>query len=299
MKKVYSGLAGIPDGRASEAVTEACLVLEGGAFRGLYTQGFLDAMMKNDLNLSCVIGVSAGALAGINYVSGQIGRSARINLTYRHDSRYVGIRAMLNSHSPLDVGFVTEERGIIEPLDTERFYRTGRRFLAVATNCNTGKATCCEKGKTGKIFAGVRASATMPFISPMVPIGEGLFLDGGCACKIPYQWALQNGYEKILVIRTREKEFRKPDRTVKAALRYYRDYPEFAGKLAASNRAYNHQCDEIERLHAEGRLLRLAPSETVTVSRVERDMEKLGDLYWLGYRDCLAQLDEIRSYLGA
>ena len=206
---------------------------------------------------------------------------------------------MLNSHSPLDVGFVTEERGIIEPLDTERFYRTGRRFLAVATNCNTGKATCFEKGKTGKILAGVRASATMPFISPMVPIGEGLFLDGGCACKIPYQWALQNGYEKILVIRTREKEFRKPDRTVKAALRYYRDYPEFAGKLAASNRAYNHQCDEIERLHAEGRLLRLAPSETVTVSRVERDMEKLGDLYWLGYRDCLAQLDEIRSYLGA
>lgn len=71
MKKVYSGLAGIPDGRASEAVTEACLVLEGGAFRGLYTQGFLDAMMKNDLNLSCVIGVSAGALAGINYVSGR------------------------------------------------------------------------------------------------------------------------------------------------------------------------------------------------------------------------------------
>ena len=33
-------LAGIPHGRASEALVPGCLVLEGGAFRGLYSQGF-------------------------------------------------------------------------------------------------------------------------------------------------------------------------------------------------------------------------------------------------------------------
>ena len=69
-------IEGIPQGRASDALVPGCLVLEGGAFRGLYTQGFLDVMMERGLNLSCVIGVSAGALAGVNYVSGQIGRSA-------------------------------------------------------------------------------------------------------------------------------------------------------------------------------------------------------------------------------
>ena len=81
MSQTYSKIDKIPSGQASEKLIEGCLVLEGGAFRGLYTQGFLDAMMQNDLNLSCVIGVSAGALSGLNYVSGQIGRSARINLT--------------------------------------------------------------------------------------------------------------------------------------------------------------------------------------------------------------------------
>jgi len=89
-EKTYSGISKIPSGRASDKLTEGCLVLEGGAFRGLYTQGFLDALMLADINLSCVIGVSAGALGGANYVSGQIGRSARINLNYRADSRYIG-----------------------------------------------------------------------------------------------------------------------------------------------------------------------------------------------------------------
>ena len=56
---------------------------------------------------------------------------------------------------------------------------------------------------------------------------------------------------------------------------------------------------EIERLHAEGRLFRIAPSRPVEVARVEKDVEKLGALYWHGYQDCLDLLDEMRSYLGA
>ena len=58
-------------GSASRKVTEGCLVLEGGAFRGLYSQGFMDAMMKAGINMQCTIGVSAGAMAGMNYVAGQ------------------------------------------------------------------------------------------------------------------------------------------------------------------------------------------------------------------------------------
>ncbi|MBE6015382.1 MAG: patatin family protein [Lachnospiraceae bacterium] len=295
--KVYSRINELPTGRASEKITKGCLVLEGGAFRGLYTQGFLDAMMLNDINLSCVIGVSAGALSGVNYVSGQIGRSGRINLTYRHDSRYVGPKALLHSRSFLDISFLTEDRGILEPFDSYRFFTSKQRFIAVATNCLTGNATCFEKGKSNNIFAGIRASATMPYISPMVNINGTPYLDGGCSCKIPYSWALQNDFEKIVVIRTRDIEYRKPEKFSMAALRRYRKYKAFARKLSRDNFIYNHQCDEIESFHEEGRLLRMAPSKEVTVSRVEGDMEKLGDLYWLGYNDCIDRLEEIKNYL--
>lgn len=45
-KSIYSKVNEIPNGKASEKLINACLVLEGGAFRGLYTQGFQDAMDK-------------------------------------------------------------------------------------------------------------------------------------------------------------------------------------------------------------------------------------------------------------
>ena len=298
MAQTYSKINEIPTGNASENLIDACLVLEGGAFRGLYTQGYLDAMMRNDLNFSCVIGVSAGALSGLNYVSGQIGRSARTNLTYRHDSRYVGVKALIHSHSILDVGFLTEDRGILEPLDTERLNRPGQRFVAVATDCLNGKPVCFEKGRCGDyLMDGVRASATMPYISPMLRINGKPYLDGGCSCAIPYRWAMKQGYRKIIVIRTRDVTFRKEERKVSPATRIYRNYPALALKLAQSDRRYNRQCEEIELLHKRGRLLRLAPSVPVNVGRVEPDMEKLGGLYWLGYDDCLSHLDEIRKYL--
>ena len=184
---VYSRLSESPGGLASETLIPGCLVLEGGAFRGLYTQGFLDAMMQNDLNLSCVIGVSAGALSGMNYVAGQIGRSARTNLTYRRDSRYVGTKAVLKSHSLLDIGFLVEDRGVLEPLNWERFNREEQRFIAVATNCETGEAAYFEKGKCSDIMQAVRASATMPYISPMVMIDGVPYLDGSNMSK-PSFW---------------------------------------------------------------------------------------------------------------
>ena len=295
--RVYSKLNMIPEGKASEKLVDGCLVLEGGAFRGLYTQGFLDAMMQNDLNLSCVIGVSAGALAGMNYVAGQIGRSARTNLTFRHDQRYVGRRALVHSHSFLDVSFLTEDRGILEPLDKERFYRPEQRFIAVATNCLTGEPAYFEKGKCSNILEAVRASATMPYISPMVMIDEVPYLDGACSCKIPYQWAIDQEYSKIVVIKTRETSYRKTVKESKIALRYYRKYPELAHRLTTSDADYNAQCDEVEKLHSEGRIYRCAPSQPVTVRRVEKDMEKLGELYFLGYHDCLENIEGLKEYL--
>lgn len=296
--KPFSGMEDIPSGKAGENLIHACLVLEGGGFRGLYTQGFLDAMMVHDLNLDCVIGVSAGALAGMNYVAGQIGRSARVNLGYRHDSRYVGARALLHSRSFLDVGFLTEDRGIIEPLDSERFYRPERRFIAVAANCQTGQAEYFEKGKCYDIASAVRASATLPYISPMVMIGGVPYLDGGCVCKVPYEWALNEGYEKIVVIRTRDVSYRRKEEVSGRALRFYRRYPEFAERLSVSSMMNNRQFDEIERLHEEGRLLRIAPSAPVEIGRVEKDVEKLGDLYFTGYTECLDQLESLKEYLG-
>ena len=47
------------------------LVLEGGGMRVAYTAGVLDCFMDQRVEIPYVIGVSAGANAGSNYVAGQ------------------------------------------------------------------------------------------------------------------------------------------------------------------------------------------------------------------------------------
>lgn len=107
-QEIYSKLGSIPTGYAPDRIVEGCLVLEGGAFRGMYTQGALDAWMQRGLNFQCTLGVSAGALAGVSYVSGQIGRSARANLGHRHDKAYIGTDALRKSKKPHPPGLPAE-----------------------------------------------------------------------------------------------------------------------------------------------------------------------------------------------
>lgn len=295
--KIYSGLDEIPTGQAGSEIQNGCLVIEGGAFRGMYNQGVLDAFMLNNINIHTVIGVSAGALAGMNYVAGQIGRSARANLKYRHDSRYIGRKAWRKSHSIIDLDFLLKVYNEYEPLDLERFMSKDRRFIAVATNCNDGGTQYYDSDSCADIFAAIKASASMPYVSPMVNVDGTPCLDGGCSCKIAYQWALDHNFEKIIIIKTRERGFRKPCKEFGEAYRFYKKYPEFARKLAHSNIEYDAECDAVDELEKTKRAYVIAPSEPVTVGRLEGDAEKMGDLYWLGYQDAEAHMEEVRSYL--
>ncbi len=298
--QIFSGIDLLPGGHATDTIQEGCMVLEGGAFRGLYTSGVLDALMEEGINLSCTVGVSAGAMNGVHYVSGQIGRSARLNLRYRHDSHYVGSKALLRNHGVIGFDFAFHEFGKEDPLDAETFWNPRRRYIAVATDCLTGKAHYFEKTKCSDIMQAVRASASMPYISSMVMLDGRPYLDGGCACRIPYRFALHERYEKIVIIRTRTPDYRKAVKSKPSRMpwRFYRDYPAFAHTLVVADRKYNHQCDEILSLEKQGRVFVINPSRPILISRLEGDMEKLGDLYYLGYEDAKQQMSALKTYLG-
>lgn len=300
--KVFSGIAELPNGTASDKITDGCIVLEGGGFRGVYTSGVLDALMEADINMNCTIGVSAGALNGVNYVSGQIGRSGRTNLRYRHDSRYVGSKAIRSSKGIIGFSFLFNELEELDPIDKNRLLTPDRRFIAVATNCLTGKPEYFESKEIKSVFQEIRASSSLPFASQMVYINGVPYLDGGCSNKIPYNWAIENGFDKIIVVKTRPDEYRKKisenSNHTFTKLRYH-SFPQFAEALSKSDENYNKQCDEIDTLRKQGRLYVISPSQPVTVGRLESDMEKLGELYYMGYNDAQRQIDNIRKYLSA
>ncbi len=299
-KKKYEGIEKVKTGNASYDLTDACLVLEGGAFRGLYTSGVLDFLMEHNINCKCVVGVSAGALNGINYAAGQIGRSALINLKYRHDGRWVGVQAFLKNGGPIGFDFVFGKIPDIPDLNEERLNTEGRRCVAVATNLETGEAEYFEYGKCDEIYKAMQASASMPYISKPVMVDGKPYLDGGCSVRIPYKWAMEEGYKKIIVVRTRPDDYRvKPnfEKNYKVTKRIYSKYEQFAINLAHNKDWYNVECNEVLDLKNSGRIFVFSPSKPITIGRLEGDMTKLGDLYFMGYNDAKAQFDDLLDYL--
>ena len=155
------------------------------------------------------------------------------------------------------------------------------------------------KGVTRDFSKALRASASMPFVSDMVEVDGIPCLDGGCAVKIPYQWALDNGFEKILVVRTRPQDYRRPPESKQfqeLAERIYKNYPDLIRCLNTQSEQYNTAIEELEALQSQGRLLMLCPSGSIQVSTLEGDMERLGALYLLGRADAKLMLPQLRAY---
>ena len=277
------------------------LLLEGGSLRGLYTAGVLDILMEHDLYFPAVAGVSAGALNAYNYVAHQPGRAASINLRYRHDRRYFGPLAAVKGGSLFGLQFLLHDIEKEVPFDEETFLNGGQRMIAVATCVETGKAAYFEKGSPDLDFKeAVRASASLPLASVPVKIGGNTYLDGGCACPIPINWALKQGFDKIVVVTTREKGFRKKQpsqRMVDLYDDFYGDKPLFLATLLTQEMRYNALLDQIDELEAEGRIHVIRPDEPIDISRFEGDTQKLTELYIRGYKEMQQKLDGMLQYL--
>ena len=277
--KIYKDIDKLPSGTASDKLTEGNLVLEGGGWKGLYTVGVLDCMMKNDVNLTTVTGVSAGALSAIGYVSGH------------------GIGALKRDRGITGFSYLFDDILKALPLDEERLYDPARKLAVSAANMLTGKVEYFEKGKCD-LFRAVQASASVPFASKPVLIDGVPYLDGGCAEKIPLSWqGLANG-KKTVVVRTRELSYRRKPGAPKLTKLVYRKYPNFIKSLERVNEEFNKTVDELERGARDGSIFLIAPSKPVEVTRFDGDMDKLGNLYWLGWNDMAAQIDSLKKYLG-
>ena len=257
--------------------------------------------MQNGYNFKTTIGVSAGALNGASYTTGQMGRNAHINIRYRHDGRYVGIKAFIKSKRRSVIGFdyIFSDLPDIPPLDLEKLKTTDRKFICVCTNMNTGKAEYFDN-KRDNILDYIKASATLPYISKAVYINDIPYYDGGCADRIPFKYALNHGNKKVIVVRTRDRKFRTKqsfEKKYMVAKRVYGNHIDFAINLAKTDDDYNELCDELDEYENNGEVFVIAPSKPINIKMLEGDLNKLKEIYNLGYSDALKSLDNLKKYL--
>ena len=81
--------------KGAEGVEKSGLILEGGAMRSMFSAGVLDSFLDNEIEVPNVIAVSAGAYAGMNYVSGQRGRVLDAVIKPLETEKYMGFRTFL------------------------------------------------------------------------------------------------------------------------------------------------------------------------------------------------------------
>lgn len=263
------------------------LVLEGGGLRGVFTCGVLDFFMDHGIRFPFTVGVSAGACNGLSYMSGQRGRARASNIDLMEKHHYVGVKYLFTQGCIMDFKLLFEdfpER--IIPYDYPAYAANPDRFVMVTTNCLTGKAEYFEeKHDPSRIMDIVRASSSLPFVSKITYVDGVPMLDGGIADSIPVEYAMSQGYTKLVVVLTRNRGYRKKEGQMRAARLFYRKYPALQKAISERNAVYNRTMDLIERLEDEDRIVVIRPVRPVEVSRMEKDTKKLASLYQEGYRE--------------
>ena len=270
------------------------LILEGGGMRGVFTCGVLDNLMDRGVRFPYTIGVSAGACNGLSYMSGQRGRGKYSNIDLLEKYRYIGIKQLLLKGNIMDFEllFHTFPEQII-PYHYDVLAQCEEHFEMVTTDCRTGRACYFEeKHNPKRVIDIVKASSSLPFVSPISYVDGVPMLDGGIADSIPLLRARELGYDNNLIVLTRNKGYRKPQKPTTVPPLFYRKYPHLREAIRQRNALYNEQIDMVERLEAEGKLTVIRPIKPITVDRMERDTGKLLDLYNEGY-NCAAEIEFI------
>lgn len=281
---------------------KATIILEGGATRGVFTSGVLDCLMEKEIYLSHVIGVSAGACNAVDYVSRQPGRTRDCMIpTDRSNSYYFGIRKFIKEKSVMnmDLIFDTFPNERIK-FDYDTFFQSEMECEIVTTNCLTGKAEYMkEREDKERLMKICRASCSMPLVTPIVNV-EGIpYLDGGLADSVPIQRAEEIGNEKIVVILTRNKGYRK--KVVSKGLanlyrRAYGSYPNLVRTILRRSFQYNKTMNYLEQLERRKEIFVLRPL-VKPVARLERNKDTLTAFYRHGYDLMDRNLEELMDYL--
>lgn len=275
------------------------LVLEGGAMRGIYTAGVLDVFMENDISFDGVIGVSAGALFGVNLLSKQKGRVLRYNKKYNSDRNYMGIRPLLRTGNIIDTQYAydTVPRKL-DIFDNAAFMQSKTPFYAVVTNIGTGEAEYIQIKDVFRQMEVLRASGSMPFVSKPVEIDGKYYLDGAVADSIPFEKFHDMGYDRLVVVLTKPADYVKgPISSVMTRAFYGKKYTDFEKKLRSRHDNYNRCMERLKEKEQKGEVFVLRPSQKLKIKRVEKDPEKLQLMYELGVQDANAALDRLKKYM--
>ncbi len=278
------------------------LVLEGGAHRTIFSCGVMDALLDAAVKADYVIGSSAGITYGVSYVSGQRGRNREMLRRFVRSPHYAGFHHLLNpgnrSYYNLKYVFETIPKELL-PFDYETYNAFEGQVLAAVTNIATGEAEYLPVGGSEEGWMVLQATCALPLMFKPICIDGKRYADGGVADSIPFEKALADGCDKLLIILTRERGYVKTEEALmRSVARHYRKKsPQYAQALLTRHERYNSCIKKINELEKNGKVYVIAPEDTLGVKRTDKRLDKLLALYDQGYALTAQQMPQLRQYL--
>ena len=277
------------------------LILEGGGMRGIYTAGVLDFFIEKNIEVDLVVGVSAGGCHGASYLSKQHKRAFHTNVDYLHDKNYLSFSNLIKTGSMFGMDMMFNKiPNELYPYDHETFKKSKSEFVVVATNCITGRAEYFTLTDMQKEILYLQASCSIPMFSNIVDVDEYKLVDGGVSDSIPIEYAIKRGCNKNIVVLTRDKTYSK-DKVNSLATsfikRKYKKYPNLVRAIENRHINYNKSLDLVKKLEENNDALVIRPKSVVKVSQVEKNYDKLYNLYMDGYNDAKESYNKILNFI--
>jgi predicted patatin/cPLA2 family phospholipase len=276
------------------------LVLEGGAMRGLFTAGVLDVFMENGIKFDNVIGVSAGACFGCNYVSGQVGRTIRYNMKYARDKRYCSVSSLIKTGDIFGGEFCYHTLPMeLDKFDEAAFIDSGIPFYMVVTDIETGEAgyhKMCDVSY--EELEWMRASSSMPLVSNIVEIGGGKYLDGGMTDAIPLKASEALGCDKNVTVLTKPRGYRKShERTMPLIRLKYKEYPNLIRAMDIRHITYNEQLDHVFTQEKAGSNFVICPKSPLPLGHICHDPLVMRETYEIGRNEANELMPALERFL--
>ncbi|MDI4668892.1 patatin family protein [Pseudoalteromonas shioyasakiensis] len=260
------------------------LVVEGGAMRGIFATGVLDAFIQaNYQPFNQCYGVSAGATNIAAYLCAQYKRNHAVITDYSCRPEFIDFVRFIKGGHLFDLDWLWQETIRDIRLDLDTFEKQASEFYIVTTNIQTGQAEYLKANAT-LLEEQLKASCALPIAYREFPVINNLQLtDGGVADSIPIRKAYEMGNKEITVILSQPLGYKKkPSKAPWFVKRLYKNTPALAEATLRRAENYNQSIDFITNPPSDCKINIIAPPPNFAVGRTTKSFEKLSAGYEMG-----------------
>nr|WP_244963288.1 patatin family protein [Actinomyces trachealis] len=306
VKPVPYGEPGHTPAPITQCVADTALVFEGGGMRGTYTAALVQVMLEAGLFLPWVGGISAGTTNTVNMVSRDLWRAREAFVGLPADPNAGGWGSFVRHQGYFNSEHIylhTAEPGQLFPFDWPSFKASQATVRLGAFRCDTGEEVYWgleDLQELTDLLSRCQASSSMPGLMPVAEIDGVPYLDGalGPTGGFATDAAAADGYQKMLVVMTRERGYRKPEARLPQAYRaVFRSYPAVAEAILARPDNYNRTLEALEEAQREGRVYLYRP-ERMPIVNGELRYDRVVTAYEAGLVQARRELPAILEFLG-